>query len=137
MTVGPILEQARAAFLRRMRATCTIRRVTGTTLDPLTGADVPVYAVPNVYEGPCYTRYPGLAFEQNPEAGGAVYTISRLVVRIPHGAQVRPGDLVTIDADPDNPQMAGATVRVASADDQSQASAQRLLCEDYQAGVSP
>lgn len=136
MSVGPILAQARAAFLRRMRATCTIRRVTGTTLDPLTGADVPVYAVPNVYAGPCYTRYPGLAFEQNPEAGGAVYTISRLVVRIPHGAQIRPGDLVTIDADPDNPQMAGTTVRVASAGDQSQASAQRLLCEDYQDGVS-
>lgn len=132
-SIDRALVPARRAFLRRMRATCTIRRVVGTTLDPLTGADVPVYAVPDVYSGPCYTRYPGLAFEQNPEAGGAVYTISRLVVRIPHGAQVRPGDLVTIDADPDNPQMAGTTVRVASADDQSQASAQRLLCEDYQA----
>ena len=135
MSVDRVLARARAAFIRRMRATCTIRRVTGTTLDPLTGADVPTFA--DVYSGPCYTRYPGLAFEQNPEAGGAVYTISRLVVRIPHGAQIRPGDLVTIDADPDSPQMAGTTVRVASADDQSQASAQRLLCEDYQAGVSP
>ena len=134
MSVDRVLARARAAFIRRMRATCTIRRVAGTTLDPLTGADVPTFA--DVYSGPCYTRYPGLAFEQNPEAGGAVYTISRLVVRIPHGVQIRPGDLVTIDADPDNPQMEGAVVRVASADGQSQASAQRLLCEDYQAGVA-
>ena len=134
MTVGPILARARAAFLRRMRATCTIRRVTGTTLDPLTGADVPTFT--DVYSGPCYTRYPGLAFEQNPEAGGAVYTISRLVVRIPHGTEIVSGDVVTIDSDPDNPQMVGTVLRVASVDGQSQASAQRLLCEDYQAGVA-
>lgn len=126
MSVGPVLEQARAAFARRMRATCTIERPGAR--DPLTGQ--PSWAA--LYTGRCYTRYPGLAQEQNPEAGGAAFTVSRLVVRVPFGVQCRPGDRVTVTADPDNPQMAGTRLRVASIDDQSQASAQRLLCEDYQ-----
>lgn len=109
-----------------MRASCRVERPGKP--DPLTG--LPSWT--QVYDGRCYTRYPGLAFEQSPEAGGAVFTVSRLVVRVPFGVAYRPGDRVTIVSDPDNPQMAGTRLRVASIDDQSQASAQRLLCEDYQ-----
>lgn len=134
VSVGPVLSQARAAFLHRMRATCTIQRVTGTTLDESTGAVVPTYA--QVYSGRCYTRYPGVAYEQTPEAGGATLAVTRLVLRIPHGPEVLPGDVVTITADPDNPKMAGTRLRVASNDDMSQASAQRVLCEDWQEGVA-
>lgn len=131
--VGPVLEAGRRAFLARMRATCVIRRPIGETAND-DGVVVPIYAEPSVYEGPCYTRYPGIAFEANPEAGGSVFTISRVVVRIPFGPVVRPGDVVEMTSDPDNPVMAGTSLRVASNDDQSQATAQRLLCEDYQSG---
>lgn len=133
--VGPVLAAGRRAFLARMRGTCLIRRPIGETTNE-DGKVVPVYAEPAVHEGPCYTRYPGIAFEANPEAGGSVFTISRVVVRIPFGPVVRPGDIVEITKDPDNPSMVGTVLRVASNDDQSQATAQRLLCEDYQSGVA-
>lgn len=131
MSIGPVLEQARTAFLRRMRASCTIARVTGTTTDPLTGAVTPTTTP--VWTGKCYARYPGLAHESTPEAGGHTYVEARIVVRIPLGVAVNPGDIVTITADPDNPGLNGTVLTVASIDVQSQATAQRLLCVDRQA----
>lgn len=135
MSVVPILEQARAAFLRRMRATCRVERPTGGLVyDPVLMVDVPEVVL--VSEPRCYVRYPGIAFEQSPEVAGAVLAQSRVVLRVPFGVQYRPGDVVTILSDPDNPQMVGARLRVESCDDQSQASAQRLLCNDEQTGVT-
>lgn len=124
------------AFLRtqaesRMRGTCTIERPNGET----TVGGVVTPSFEHVYVGKCYTRYPGLAQEANREVGGATVTESRIVVRIPFGPVCRPGDRVTITADSDNPQLAGAVYRVESIDDQSQATAQRLLCSDLQSGV--
>lgn len=131
MSLESVLRDGRAAFERRMRATCLIRRVTGSTIDEW-GAETPTYS--EVYAGRCYTRYPGMAFEQNPEAGGFNLTVSRIVLRIPFGPIVKPGDAVTITSDVDNPQMVGSKLRVASMDDQSQSTAQRVLCEDFQSG---
>lgn len=139
MTLGDDLAAAlpdlRAAARSRMRATCTIRRVASVSTDATTGAPTVTWVAPDPYVGACRTRYPGLAHEQTPEVGGATVVASRLIVHIPHGTQILPGDRVRIDSDPDNPIMVNAVLRVASVDDQSQATAQRLLCEDYQAGV--
>lgn len=133
--IGPVLAQARAAFERRMRATCRVERPTGGLVyDPVLMVDVPEVVL--VSEPRCYVRYPGIAFEQSPEVAGAVLAQSRVIVRVPFGVQYRPGDVVTILSDPDNPQMVGARLRVESCDDQSQASAQRLLCTDEQTGVT-
>ena len=134
MSVSGVLRRGRRAFEKRMRATCTIGRpdLTKPQTDPTTGKVT--YPESPVYAGRCYIRYPGLAFEQNAESGGAVAVVSRNVVRIPFGVVVRPGDVVTITADPDNPQMVDTRLRVASIDDQSQATAQRLVCDDVQAG---
>ena len=115
----------------RMRATCVIERKTGET----TTAGVVTPTWTTIYEGKCYSRYPGLAQEANRDVSGATVTESRLIVRIPLGAACKPGDRVTIAADPDNPQMAGTVLLVESTDDQSQATAQRLLCSDPQSGV--
>lgn len=132
MGVETVLAAGRAAFLRRMRATVKIERPG----EPVTGPDARVTTPrATLYEGPGYTRYPGLAFEQNPEVAGATLTLSRILVRVPHGIQYRPNDVVTIVADPDNPQMAGTELQVQSSDDQSQATAQRLLCSDPQSGA--
>ena len=81
-----------------------------------------------------WVRYPGLAHEQRPEAAGARLTLTRVVVRIPHGVQVNPHDVVHIVTDPDNVALNGVSLSVGSVDDQSQASAQRLLCHDIQSG---
>src|SRR5699024_1372072 len=90
---------------------------------------------PEVYAGKCYTRYPGLAQEANREVGGATAVESRIVVRVQYGPICRTGDRVTITGDLDNPQLAGAVYQVESIDDQSQSTAQRLLCTDFQSGV--
>lgn len=139
------LAELRAYAQTRMRASCTIIRPGAPVTDEngdVTTPSTQIYPDPSWPEdhplrrGPCYTRYPGLAFEQNADVGGASVVASRIVVRVPFGPICRPGDVVTITADPDNPQMVGARLQVASIDDQSQATAQRLLCVDYQAGVA-
>lgn len=127
-----------------MRATCVIERKAGQIDDGRGGvttiweqvypdrswpADHPDSA------GPCYTRYPGLANESTFDSAGTSVVQSKLVLRVPFGVAFRPGDRATILTDLDNPQMAGTVLRVASIDDMSQATAQRLLCEDNQAGV--
>lgn len=126
------LAELRVHAESRMRGTCVIERPAGTTTDD---DGVVTATFETVYEGKCYTRYPGLAQEANREVGGATVVESRIVVRIPFGTIHRPGDRVTITADLDNPQLAGAVYRVESIDDQSQATAQRLLCSMPQSGA--
>lgn len=116
-----------------MRGTCTITRPGRADTDA--GGNVTVPQAP-IYTGRCYARYPGLAQESTPDVGGATVVKSRLVLRIPFGTVIRPNDVVTITADPDNPQLVGTVLRVASIDDQSQATAQRLLVDDLQGGVA-
>jgi len=131
--VGRTLPFLRAQAESRMRGTCKIERPTG---DQVTDEDGVVSAVfATVYTGKCYTRYPGLAQEANREVGGATVVESRIVVRIPFGPVCKPGDRVTMIADLDNPQLAGSVYRVESIDDQSQSTAQRILCSDFQGGV--
>lgn len=88
-----------------------------------------------VYAGKCYVRYPGLAFESNLDSVAVSVAQSRVVVRVPFGVAFRPGDVITVLSDPDTPHLAGTVLRVASIDDQSQSTAQRLLCEDNQSGL--
>ena len=126
------LTELRRHAEERMRGTCRIARVVGTTVGDY-GEEVPVWET--VYEGKCYLRYPGLAFESMFDSVGVTVTQSRLVARIPVGAGSFVADVITVLSDPDTPHLAGATLRVASIDDQSQATAQRLLCEDNQKGV--
>lgn len=139
-----VLARGRRAAIARMRATCIIERPGADETDDdgnVTTTFTQVYPDPEWpddhphADGKCYSRYPGLAWEQTPEVAGATIVSSRLVVRIPFGAVIRPGDRVTILADPDNPQMAGTKLRVESIDDQSQATAQRLITTDYQSGA--
>jgi hypothetical protein len=113
-----------------MRGTYMVDRPGAATLDEETGDTV--CPATRVYSGRGYARYPGLAFERTPEAGAQVIVLARMVVRLPHGIVYLPGDVVTCSADPDNPGMVGKVLRVGSVDDQSQATAQRLLCDDYQ-----
>ena len=144
VSVARTLRKARPSNEKRMRAACVVRRPVPDEAveDPLTGVVTPAFEVEPVYgpgskdAGKCYLRYPGLAYESKPEAGGFSFSVSRVVVRVPFGPIFQPGDVITVLADPDNPQLVGTVLRVASVDDMSQAAAQRLLCEDYQVGVN-
>ena len=136
-TLAAGLAELRQYAESRMRGTCTIRRpIPGEEPDDptLPGRTIPVYEDEPVYVGKCYLRYPGLAHEQNPVFAGATTTISRVILRVPFGPILRPGDVVTIDSDPDNPQLVGTMFRVGSLDDQSQATAQRAILDDFQQG---
>ena len=138
------LRLLRGEAVSRMRDTCIIVRPGAMVTDDdgnVTQSSTQIYPAPGWpddhphADGKCYTRYPGLAFEQNREVGGATIVDSRIVVRVPFGVAFRPGDLVTITSSLDNPQLAGTVLRVMSIDDASQTTAQRLLCSDIQAGL--
>lgn len=131
--IGGVLSQGRAAFERRMRASIRVDRVVSRDTDPLSGK--PIIAYRQVYAGKAYFRYPGLAWEQNHTTGAAQLVTSRIVCRIPFGAQLLPGDVVNVLADADNPQMVGSKFTVDSTDDQSQSTAQRIIVTDYQSGL--
>ena len=136
MTVAAAINTA-LPYLRgeaeaRMRATCRIERP-GDPVDDGRGGIETVTEL--IYEGRCRMRYPGLAFESNLRVGAGSVVQSRVIVHVPFGAQYLPGDVVTVVSDLDTPRLAGSVYRVASVDEQSQATAQRLLCEDNQSGV--
>src|SRR5690625_1337334 len=124
---------AREQFLGRMRDTCVIERPGEKISDGRGGETVEMLPV---YEGKCYLRYPGLAFETNHDLAGVNVVESRVVVRVPFGTVFRPDDVIEITASADTEHLVGTRLRVASIDDQSQATAQRLLCEDFQKGVT-
>lgn len=115
-----------------MRATCKVERPGERVPDGRGGETVEMLPV---YTGKCYVRYPGLAFESTFDSVGVTVAQSRVVLRVPFGPTFRPGDVATILSDADTPHLAGTVLRVASIDDQSQATAQRLLCEDNQSGM--
>jgi hypothetical protein len=111
-----------------MLDTCTVESVTGVTTDPLTGVDVPAYAL--VYAGKCkvQTRQ---AQERNPEAGGATFTVQRYEVHVPVGA-FRPavGQVVTVTAATLDPYLAGRSFRVVALMHKTAPTAYRLAVEE-------
>ena len=130
------LPELRAMAESRMRATCTIVRDDPES-DPVVDDDgaVTVPTVP-VYAGKCRIRFPGMASGRIADASGATVVTTRPVVSVPVGTDVQVGDVVTITADLDNAHVVGRRYRVEATDEQSQATAQRLVCMDYQAGVA-
>jgi hypothetical protein len=127
-----------------MTASAVVVRKTGTEVDDH-GREVvttkQIYPDPSWPEdhphtdGKCYFRYPGLAFASVFDSAGVTVTQSRLVGRFPFGVEFSVGDVVTIVSDPNNPNLVGTELMVASVDDQSQATAQRVLLDDNQKGV--
>lgn len=132
MSIDRVLKRGRRRFKKRMRDTCIIERPGEKISDGRGGETVEMLLV---YEGKCYLRYPGLAFETNHDLAGVNVVESRAVVRVPFGPVFRPDDVIEITASADTEHLVGTRLRVASIDDQSQATAQRLLCEDFQKGV--
>ena len=111
-----------------MLDTCTVRRVIGTTPDPLTGADVPAYAT--AWTGKCrVTTYE--PHERNPEVGGATVTVQRYAVHVPVGAFAPAvGQVITITAAALDPHLVGRTFRVAALLHKTAATAYRLGVEE-------
>jgi len=114
----------RAAAERNMLDTCTVQAVTGSSVDPNTGAEVPTYAL--VYTGRVKVQS-GATQESTPEAGGATLTVQRSEAHFPVGAFVPAvGQVVTVTAAALDPLMAGLTFRVVALLHKSAATAYRL-----------
>ena len=143
VNVAGVLRKGRAQTEKRMRATAIVVRKIGTTVDDY-GREVPelkqVYPDPSwpdnhpYKSGKCYFRYPGLANPSVFDSAGITITQSKIVGRFPFGPEFAVGDVVTIISDLDTPHLAGTELTVSSIDDQSQATAQRLLLDDNQKG---
>lgn len=142
--VGHVLAMGREQTESRMTSTAVVHRKIGTEVDDY-GIESPIlkqiYPDPSWADdhphadGKCYFRYPGLAFASTFDSVGVTVTQSRVVGRFPFGPEFRVGDVVTILSDQETPHLAGTELTVSSIDDQSQATAQRLILDDNQKGV--
>ena len=103
---------------------CRIDRVTGSTVDPLTGVDSPTYADPPPYVGKCKVQT-FAPYEQTPEVGSSTETVQRYTLHIPVGAgPVRVGDVATVG---------GRSFRVAATNEKTFQTAQRLFVDEVTA----
>jgi hypothetical protein len=113
-----------------MESACTIRRVTGSTLDPLTGVATPTSTV--IYSGKCRLRFPFV----RPEvvlAAGQTLAKQRGILSIPVGAtgsaNVLTDDVVTLDGNPLDSALVGTLMRVEGPFAETHATSRRFPVE--------
>jgi len=120
--------RGRVAAERNMTDTCTVKTVTGSSVNQTTGVETPTYST--TYTGKCKVQSGGLS-ALNPEAGGATFTVQRSEVHVPVGAFAPAvGQVITITACALDPLMVGRVFRVTSLLHKSQATAYRLGVEE-------
>ena len=121
------VRSSQRAAERLMVDSCTIERVTGVKVDPLTGMDVPT--VESIYAGKCkvqLTRAQGSTVD----ASGYLATIQDYELHIPVSAPTpHPGDVVTLTATPGDPERGGRQYRITAVFEKTMQSAQRLTME--------
>lgn len=125
MSRDELLGRAQAAAELGMVDTCTIRRVTGTTDDPVTGYGVDAYLSPDPYTGKCRVQQ-GIAQADEEEVGEDFQLRLRLVVQLPVAVVgVAINDEVTITASRD-PDLLGRTFLVRDLFHKTDASSRRI-----------
>jgi hypothetical protein len=128
MSLSTILAHGRAAAEQRMLDACTVEHPTGVTTDDLTGAVTPTMAT--IYTGPCRITMSG---NGSPTDGGEVtVAVLSLQVHLPTDGtgDVVHGDLITVTAARNDPELVGRTLRVISKQLKSEATARRVDCEE-------
>lgn len=133
--VTAALFEGRALAESLMVDTCTVQAITGVTTDPLTGVDVPAYALvygPTIapYFGKCKFQSSEIQ-EATPEAGGATFTVLRSRADFPVGSFLPVKDqIVTCVTSALDPLLPGRQFRIlAPQAGKSQATAYRLAVE--------
>lgn len=124
MSVATARERARIAVNARMTDACTIRRVTGETVDDNTGVITPTWA--SVYTGPCRMKQPAASASAH-DAGEAAVLLQQPQLHLPMTApNLPPGAEVTITASQGDPLLVGRVFLVRSVPAYSDASARRF-----------
>lgn len=131
MSRASVLARGRAAAEEGMVDTCTVTRITATGTDQDTG--VQTTSTAGVYSGRCRVqqRVPGGA--RPADVGEAFQLMLRLEVQVPVSAAtagIRVGDLVTITASVNDPDLTGRVLRVRELAHKSEATARRLGVEE-------
>ena len=121
------LERARAEYETAMVDTCTIGRGTGIPVfNPATGSYEP--SSTPVYTGKCRLQSVR-AQANNPEAGGAEFTVERLELQLPFGTVFEIGDIATYASSQFNPALVGNEYRITGLGEKTHATAQRFNVE--------
>lgn len=127
--IAAALPGLRAEAESRMRETCLVRRPIGVEPDPMTGADVPVFAPDPVYTGKARVKAENTQARAGESAGSTVVAQSP-AVHIPWAsAALLPGDVVDFAADTYTPRLQGLTFRVTGVHVGSDLTAQRVPVE--------
>lgn len=128
MSLSTILAHGRAQAEQRMFDACTIQHPTGVTTDDTTGVVTPTMTT--IYTGPCRITMAGTGSPT--DAGEVTVAVLSLQVHLPIAGtgDVVHGDLVTITAARNDPELVGRTLRVISKQLKSEATARRVTCEE-------
>lgn len=127
MSRASALARGRTAAEAGMIDACTIRRRTGQTSDPVTGAATPTYLSPDPYAGKCRIQQQ-TALARPHEVGEDHVLIVRFDLQLPvvgtEGLQV--ADEVTVTASIHDQDLAGRTFLISELAHKSEATARRV-----------
>lgn len=127
MTAASVMARGRARAESMMVDACVIRRQTGSTVDPNTGAEVPTYE--QVYAGKCRIQFRGLATE-SPTSGQQRVDLLTTELQLPITVtDVHVNDVAEITASLD-PDLPGRLLRVNNRMHKTHATARRLSVEE-------
>jgi hypothetical protein len=122
-----LLARGRARAESLMVDSCVIRRRTGSTVDPDTGAEVPTYT--QVYEGKCRIQFRGLATE-SPTSGQQRVDLLTTEIQLPITVtDIAVNDVVEITASLD-PDLPGRLLRINNRMHKTHATARRMSVEE-------
>lgn len=125
--IAAALPGLRAQAESRMRDSVVVRRPSGDgEPDPLTGVDVPAYALAAVYAGPCRVKAVSLQ-PRDVESATSTVTTQALELHVPDDAPaLQPGDVAFMAADTYTTRIRGRVYRVTGEHAGSDTTAQRV-----------
>lgn len=126
MSRASVLARGQAKAAEGRVDTCTIRRVTGETTNPTTGAVTPTYQSPDLYSGPCRFQN-ALALSEPHDVGEDFVRLLRIELQLPvsvTGLEV--GDEVTCVSAAHDPDLAGRVFLVRDLAHKTEPTARRV-----------
>lgn len=130
--IAEALPELRAHAESLMVDSCTITRAgTGAgTIDEGTGAVIPP-ASSTVYSGKCRVQRPGTSTSPRADTGGYEIGVGTLFAQLPTTATgIRRGDVFTVTASPNDPDLMGLDARVEANLAKTHATKRTLICEE-------